>query len=119
MARILVVDDAMFMRNMLRTIFEKAGHTVVAEAGDGLEAAQAYFLHKPDVVTMDITMPGANGIEAIQTICESDPHAKIIVCSAMGQQSIVIEAVRAGARDFIVKPFEAEAVLHALGKLVS
>ncbi|AMW32310.1 two-component system, chemotaxis family, response regulator CheY [Fervidobacterium changbaicum] len=118
MARILVVDDAAFMRMMLKDILTKAGHEVVGEAANGVEAVEKYKELKPDVVTMDITMPEMNGIDAIKEIKKIDPNATIIVCSAMGQQAMVIEAIQAGAKDFIVKPFQAARVIEAVQKVV-
>ncbi|MGB9614668.1 MAG: chemotaxis protein CheY [Fervidobacterium sp.] len=118
MARVLVVDDAAFMRMMLKDILTKAGHEVVGEAANGLEAVEKYKELKPDVVTMDITMPEMNGIDAIKEIKKFDPNATVIVCSAMGQQAMVIEAIQAGAKDFIVKPFQAARVIEAIQKVL-
>ncbi|ABR30792.1 chemotaxis protein CheY [Thermosipho melanesiensis] len=115
--KILVVDDAAFMRMMLKDIITKAGHEVVGEAANGKEAVEKYKELKPDIVTMDITMPEMNGIEAIKEIKKIDPNATIIVCSAMGQQAMVIEAIQAGAKDFIVKPFQAARVIEAIQKV--
>ncbi|AFG34618.1 response regulator with CheY-like receiver, AAA-type ATPase, and DNA-binding domains [Fervidobacterium pennivorans DSM 9078] len=118
MARILVVDDAAFMRMMLKDILTKAGHEVVGEAANGVEAVEKYKELKPDVVTMDITMPEMNGIDAIKEIKKIDPNATVIVCSAMGQQAMVIEAIQAGAKDFIVKPFQPARVIEAVQKVL-
>jgi len=118
MARVLVVDDAAFMRMMLKDILTKGGHEDVGEAANGLEAIEKYKELKPDVVTMDITMPEMNGIDAIKEIRKSDPNATVIVCSAMGQQAMVIEAIQAGAKDFIVKPFQASRVIEAVQKVL-
>lgn len=118
MARVLVVDDAAFMRMMLKDILTKAGHEVVGEAANGVEAVEKYKELKPDVVTMDITMPEMNGIDAIKEIKKLDPNATVIVCSAMGQQAMVIEAIQAGAKDFIVKPFQAARVIEAVQKVL-
>ncbi|MGB9789915.1 chemotaxis protein CheY [Thermotoga caldifontis] len=115
--RVLIVDDAAFMRMLLKDIITKAGYEVVGEAANGVEAVEKYKELKPDVVTMDITMPEMDGITAIKKIREFDPNAKIIVCSAMGQQAMVIEAIQAGAKDFIVKPFQHSRVIEALQKL--
>ncbi|MBT1248000.1 MULTISPECIES: chemotaxis protein CheY [unclassified Thermosipho (in: thermotogales)] len=115
--KILIVDDAAFMRMMLKDIITKAGHEVVGEAANGKEAVEKYKELKPDIVTMDITMPEMNGIEAIKEIKKIDPNATIIVCSAMGQQAMVIEAIQAGAKDFIVKPFQAARVIEAIQKV--
>lgn len=119
MARVLVVDDAAFMRMMLKDILSKAGHEIVGEAANGVEAVEKYKELKPDVVTMDITMPEMNGIDAIKEIRKFDPGATIIVCSAMGQQAMVIEAIQAGAKDFIVKPFQASRVIEAVQKVTA
>ncbi|MCS7174512.1 chemotaxis protein CheY [Pseudothermotoga sp.] len=115
--RVLIVDDAAFMRMLLKDIITKAGYEVAGEAANGAEAVEKYRELKPDVVTMDITMPEMDGITAIKKIREIDPNAKIIVCSAMGQQAMVIEAIQAGAKDFIVKPFQHSRVIEALQKL--
>ena len=116
--RVLIVDDAAFMRMLLKDIISKAGFEVVGEASNGKEAVEKYKELKPDIVTMDITMPEMNGIEAVKEIKKIDPNAKIIMVSAMGQQAMVIEAIQAGARDFIVKPFQPARVIEALKKLV-
>ena len=118
MAKVLIVDDAAFMRMMIKDILEKNGFDVVGEACNGLVAVDLYKKEKPDVVTMDITMPDMDGIEAVKAIKEFDPNAKIIMCSAMGQQSMVMDAIKAGARDFIVKPFQADRVLEAIKKVI-
>ena len=118
MAKILIVDDAAFMRMMIKDILTKNGYEVVAEAANGVEAVELYKSHQPDLVTMDITMPDMDGIEAVKQIKAIDPNAKIIMCSAMGQQSMVMDAIRAGAKDFIVKPFQAERVLEAINKVI-
>ncbi|PLV56817.1 chemotaxis protein CheY [Thermotoga sp. SG1] len=115
--RVLIVDDAAFMRMMLKDIIVKAGYEVAGEATNGREAVEKYKELKPDIVTMDITMPEMNGIDAIKEIMKIDPNAKIIVCSAMGQQAMVIEAIKAGAKDFIVKPFQPSRVVEALNKV--
>jgi two-component system chemotaxis response regulator CheY len=116
--KVLITDDAAFMRMLLKDIVTKAGMEVVGEAANGEEAVQKYMELKPDVVTMDITMPVMDGIQAIKEIKKQDPAAKIIVCSAMGQQAMVIEAIQAGAKDFIVKPFQANRVIEAIQKVV-
>lgn len=118
MARILVVDDAAFMRMMLKDILTKGGYEVVGEAENGLRAIDRYKELSPDLVLMDITMPEMNGIDAVKNIKAIDPSAKIVMCSAMGQQAMVIESIQAGARDFIVKPFQADRVLEAVRKVV-
>ncbi|HWO74391.1 MAG TPA: response regulator [Bacillus sp. (in: firmicutes)] len=114
MAKILIVDDAKFMRMTLGNIFQEAGHTIVGDAQNGKEAIDQYIAVKPDLVTMDITMPEMDGIEAVKKIKEIDPKAKIIMCSAIGQSRLVLEAIEAGAVDFIVKPFEKERVIEAV-----
>ncbi|NLO88999.1 MAG: response regulator [Clostridia bacterium] len=115
--RVLVVDDAAFMRMMLKDILTKNGYEVVGEAANGNEAVEKYQDLKPDVVTMDITMPEKDGIAAVREIMALDPNANIIMCSAMGQQAMVMEAIQAGAKDFIVKPFQQERVIQALQKV--
>ncbi|MFD1928692.1 response regulator [Sporosarcina siberiensis] len=114
--RILIVDDAAFMRMMIKDILTKNNFEVVGEAADGAQAIDKYFELKPDLVTMDITMPEMDGITALKSIKEKDPSAKIIMCSAMGQQAMVIDAIQAGAKDFIVKPFQADRVVEAIEK---
>ena len=116
---VLVCDDAAFMRLMLKNILEQHGYRVVGEAVNGNDAINKYKQLKPDLVTMDITMPEMNGIEAVKTIRAFDSKAKIIMCSAMGQQVMVVEAIQAGASDFIVKPFHADQVMEALRKVMS
>lgn len=118
MAKVLIVDDAAFMRMMIKDILEKNGYEVVGEASNGMKAVELYKSENPDIVTMDITMPDMDGIEAVKAIRGFDPDAKIIMCSAMGQQSMVMDAIRSGARDFIVKPFQAERVLEAIRKVL-
>ena len=118
MAKILVVDDAAFMRKMLKVILEMGGHEVLCEAANGIEAVEKYKAYRPDVVTMDITMPEMEGIEALRLIRGTDPGAKVIMCSAMGQQRLIVEAIQSGARDFIVKPFQSDRVLEAVTKVM-
>jgi len=118
MAAILVVDDAKFMRVTLARILQKANHIVAGEAENGKEAVELYRRLRPELVIMDITMPVMNGIEAVRAIKEIDPGAKIIICSALGQQRMVVEAIEAGAADFIVKPFEESRVLEAVSRLL-
>ncbi len=115
--RVLITDDTAFMRMTLRNVLEKNGYEIAAEAEDGLQAIEKYKATKPDLVTMDITMPNMDGITAIKKIMEIDPEAKIIVVSAMGQKALVIEALNSGARDFIVKPFQPDRALEALQKV--
>ena len=118
MARIMVVDDAAFMRMMLKDILSKGGYEVVGEAENGLKAVERYKELTPDLVLMDITMPELDGIGAVKQIKGIDPGAKIIMCSAMGQQAMVLESIQAGAKDFIVKPFQADRILEAVSKAV-
>ena len=115
---ILIVDDAAFMRMMIKDILTKNGYNVAGEAENGAKAMEKYNELKPDLVLMDITMPEVDGIQALKNIKASDPNAKIIMCSAMGQQAMVIEAIQSGAKDFIVKPFQADRVLEAVKKVV-
>lgn len=117
--RVLIVDDAAFMRMMLRDILSKNGFEIVGEAENGKIAVQMYGELKPDVVTMDITMPEMDGIAAVKEIKSTYPEAKVVMVSAMGQQAMVIEAIRSGAADFIVKPFQPDRVLEALGKALA
>lgn len=116
--RVLIVDDAAFMRMMIKDILTKNGYEIAGEAENGVKAVELYKQLKPDVVTMDITMPEMDGIAAVKAIKQMDPNAKIIMCSAMGQQLMVMEAIQAGAKDFIVKPFQQERVLQALQKVL-
>jgi len=116
--RILVADDAAFMRHMIREIVEAEGIEVAAEAADGIEVVELFKQHHPDLVTMDIVMPRRSGIDAVKEIIALDPTARIIMCSALGQETLVMEALQAGARDFIVKPFKPEAVLATLRKVL-
>ncbi len=118
MARVLVCDDAAFMRMTLIKILKDAGHETVAEAANGREAVKKYFDHKPDVVLMDITMPEMDGLEATQQIKTNDPEAVIIMVSAMGQQEKVFAAIANGARDFIVKPFDPQRIVDCIAKYV-
>lgn len=114
--RILIVDDASFVRMALGQILKEDGHEIVGEASDGIEAIEKYKVLKPDLVTMDITMPVMGGIESLKGIIEFDPNAKVIMCSAMGQQEFVFQAIEAGALDFIVKPFDKERIKEAIRK---
>ncbi|MCM3022504.1 response regulator [Heyndrickxia ginsengihumi] len=117
--KILIVDDAAFMRMMIKDILTKNGYEVVAEASDGAQAVEKYQELRPDLVTMDITMPEVDGISALKQIKQMDPNARVIMCSAMGQQAMVIDAIQAGAKDFIVKPFQADRVIEAIQKALS
>lgn len=115
---VLIVDDASFMRMMIKDILSKNGFEIVGEAENGLKAIEKYKETKPDLVIMDITMPELDGIQAVKGIKKIDSNAKIIMCSAMGQQAMVIEAIQAGAKDFIVKPFQADRVIEAVRKVL-
>ena len=115
---ILIVDDAAFMRMMIKDILTKNGYTVCGEAENGLRAVEKYSELNPDLVLMDITMPEMDGIQALKKIKENDSSASVIMCSAMGQQAMVIESIQSGAKDFIVKPFQADRVLEAVRKVV-
>lgn len=115
---ILICDDAAFMRMMIKDILTKNGYNVVGEAENGLKGVEKYNELKPDLVLMDITMPEMDGIQALKKIKEGDASATVIMCSAMGQQAMVIESIQAGAKDFIVKPFQADRVLEAVKKVV-
>lgn len=117
--RVLIVDDAAFMRMMIKDILLKNGYEIAGEAENGNVALEMYKELKPDLVTMDITMPEMDGIAAVKAIIASDPAARIIMCSAMGQQAMVIDAIQAGAKDFVVKPFQPERVLEAVKKVLS
>ncbi len=115
---VLVCDDAIFMRTMITDILTQAGYEVVGEAESGAQAVEKYRQLKPDLVTMDIVMPEMGGIEAVREICKDNPQAKILMCSAMGQQALVVEAIQAGAKDFVVKPFQPSRVLEAVQRLL-
>jgi two-component system chemotaxis response regulator CheY len=117
--RVLIVDDAVFMRNTLKEIFTSSGYEIAGEAANGVEAVEKYRDVTPEVTTMDIVMPFKNGIEATREILRQDPSATIIICSALGQESLVMEAIEAGATDFIVKPFKAENVLQVVKKALA
>ncbi|WP_281347086.1 response regulator [Virgibacillus doumboii] len=118
MAKILVTDDAAFMRMQLKDNITKLGHEVVGEAANGKEAIEQFQELNPDLTTMDITMPEMDGVEAVKEIKKLNPNAKIVMCSAMGQQGMVVDAIQAGASDFIVKPFNAERIKEALEKVL-
>ena len=116
MARVLVVDDAAFMRKMVSDALAKGGHEVVGEAGNGTEAVARYQELRPEVTTLDITMPEKDGLAALKEIIALDPAARVVMCSALGQESKVLESIKLGARDFVVKPFQAERVNEAVVK---
>ncbi len=115
---VLVCDDAIFMRTMIGDILSQAGYEVVGEAETGTQAVEKYVSLKPDLVTMDIVMPDMGGIDAVREIVQHDPGARILMCSAMGQQALVVEAVQAGAKDFVVKPFQPSRVLEAVQRVL-
>ena len=115
---ILICDDAAFMRMMIKDILTKNGYNIAGEAENGAKAVEKYNELKPDLVLMDITMPEMDGIQALKKIKETDPNSSVIMCSAMGQQAMVIESIQSGAKDFIVKPFQADRVLEAVQKVV-
>jgi two-component system chemotaxis response regulator CheY len=117
-ARVLIADDASFMRQMIREIIEPEGYEVVAEATDGVEAVEQYQALHPDLVTMDIVMPKRSGIDAVKGIIEKSPGACVVMCSALGQETLVMEALQAGAKDFIVKPFKPDNVISTLAKVL-
>ena len=116
--RVLIVDDAAFMRMMIKDILSKNGYDVVGEAENGAKAIEKYKELTPDLVVMDITMPEVDGITAVKEIKQINADSKIVMCSAMGQQAMVIESIQAGAKDFIVKPFQAERVIEAIKKVI-
>jgi two-component system chemotaxis response regulator CheY len=116
--RVLVVDDAIFMRTMISDILKKGDFEVCGEGSTGAEAVEQYKKLKPDLVIMDIIMPDMGGIEAVKAIMQNDPNARILMCSAMGQQALVVEAIQAGARDFVVKPFQPSRVLEAARRVL-
>lgn len=115
-ANVLIVDDAAFMRMMVKDILTKNGFNVVGEAENGAVAVDKYSELNPDLVIMDITMPEMDGLQAVREIRKRAPQARIIMCSAMGQQAMVIDAIQSGAKDFIVKPFQADRVIEAVNK---
>ena len=119
MARVLVVDDAAFMRKMVSDALSGGGHEIVGEAGNGAEAVQQYAALKPDVMTLDITMPEKDGLAALAEIVAADPSARVVMCSALGQESKVLEAIKLGAKDFVVKPFQPARVIEAVGKALA
>ncbi len=119
MARVLVVDDAAFMRKMVTDALTRGGHEVVGEASNGIEAVERYRALRPEVTTLDITMPEKDGLTALQEIIGLDPAARVVMCSALGQESKVLESIKIGAKDFVVKPFKADRVLGAVDKALT
>ncbi|HOA20063.1 MAG TPA: response regulator [Sedimentibacter sp.] len=116
--KILIVDDAAFMRMMIKDTLKSSGYENIIEAADGEQAIQTYKNEKPDLVIMDITMPNKNGLDALKEIRKMDPNAVIVMCSAMGQESMVVEAIRNGAKDFIVKPFKSERIIKTVQSII-
>ncbi len=119
MARVLVVDDAAFMRKMVSDALAKGGHEVVGEAGNGQEAVDRFQELKPDLMTLDITMPEKDGLQALKEIIALDPAARVVMCSALGQESKVLESIKIGAKDFVVKPFQPDRVIGAVAKALA
>ncbi len=117
--RVLIVDDAIFMRRMIADILKKEGFEIVGEAGTGAQAVERYRELQPDLVTMDIIMPDMSGIDAVREIIKEFANAKILMVSAMGQQSLVVEAIQAGAKDFVVKPFQPSRVLESVKRILN
>lgn len=118
MAKIMLVDDAAFMRMMVKKALTEAGYSDFIEAQDGAEAVQKYDTEKPDMVIMDITMPNMDGLQALKKIREGDPSAKVVMCTAMGQESMVVDAIKSGAKDFVVKPFNAERIVQTVNSIL-
>jgi two-component system chemotaxis response regulator CheY len=118
MGTILIVDDTLFIRTLLKNIFTSGGHTIAGEAADGEDAVAKYKELKPDLVTMDVIMPKMNGIESLKAIKRIDPNARVIMCTAVGQEQMVKLAVRSGARGYIVKPFQASKVLEEVNNVL-
>ena len=116
---VLICDDAIFMRTMVSDILQQAGFEVVGEAESGVQAIEKYRALRPDLVTMDIVMPDMGGIDAVREITKEDPKARVLMCSAMGQQALVVEALQAGAKDFVVKPFQPSRVLEAVERILN
>jgi two-component system chemotaxis response regulator CheY len=119
MARVLVVDDAVFMRKVVSDALSKGGHEVIGEAANGQEAVDQFQALKPEVMTLDITMPEKDGLAALKEIIAMDPQARVVMCSALGQETKVLEAIKLGAKDFVVKPFKADRVISAIDKAVA
>jgi len=119
MGKILIVDDTLFMRTLLKNILFTGGHTIIGEAGDGSEAVEKYKELKPDLVTMDVVMPKMNGIEALKAIKAMDPAARVVMCTAVGQEQMVKLAIKTGARGYIVKPFQAPKVLEEVKNVLA
>lgn len=118
MAKIMLVDDAAFMRMMIKKALSDSGYSDFVEAQDGAEAVQKYEEEKPDMVIMDITMPNMDGLQALKKIKENDPNARVVMCTAMGQESMVVEAIKSGAKDFVVKPFDAQRIVQTVSDIL-
>ena len=118
MAKIMLVDDAAFMRMMVKNALTKSGYDNFVEAQDGAEAVKKYDEEKPDMVIMDITMPNMDGLQALKKIRENDPNAKVVMCTAMGQEGMVVDSIKSGAKDFIVKPFNAERIVQTVNTIL-
>ena len=116
--KIMLVDDAAFMRMMIKDTLQKNGYSEIVEAGNGEQAVNNYVTEKPDLILMDITMPVMDGLEALRRLKEMDNNVKVVMCSAMGQESLVIDAVKSGAADFIVKPFQNDRLLAAISRVI-
>jgi two-component system chemotaxis response regulator CheY len=117
--KVLLVDDLSFVRMVQKDILGKQGYEIVGEASDGIDGVRQYEILRPDVVVMDITMPNMNGLDAVRRILGIDPQARIIICSALGQQKLIMNAINLGIKDFIVKPFKPERLLSAISRAVS
>ena len=118
MAKIMLVDDAAFMRMMVKNALTKSGYDNFVEAQDGAEAVKKYDEEKPDMVIMDITMPNMDGLQALKKIRENDPNAKVVMCTAMGQEGMVVDAIKSGAKDFILKPFNAKRIVQTVNTIL-
>ncbi len=119
MARVLVVDDTAFMRKVVKDALVSAGHEVVGEAADGVEAVQRFRELRPDLTTLDITMPVKDGLAALEEILALDPSARVVMCSALGQESKVLQSIKMGAKDFVVKPFQPDRLVEAVAKALA
>ncbi len=116
--KIMLVDDAAFMRMMIKDTLQKNGYTEIVEAGNGEQALATYVAEKPDLVLMDITMPVMDGLEALRRLREMDSSARVVMCSAMGQETMVVDALKLGAKDFIVKPFKPDRIMKTVNSIL-